>query len=127
MYSTWLRITPEAIYWSPRLVTDLWGVKAIFITENGTSSKDVVAPDGHVYDTDRIMFLRNYFTQLQRAAAEGVPLRGYFLWSFLDNFEWADGYDKRFGIVYVDFKTQRRIPKLSATFYREVILKNAPC
>jgi beta-glucosidase len=127
MYSTWLRITPEAIYWSPRLVTDLWGVKAIFITENGTSSEDVVAPDGHVYDTDRIMFLRSYFTQLQRATAEGIPLRGYFLWSFLDNFEWADGYDKRFGIIYVDFKTQRRIPKLSAAFYREVILKNAPC
>ena len=127
MYSPWLRLTPEAIYWSPRLVTDLWGAKAIYITENGTSSKDIVTPDGHVYDTDRVMFLRNYFTHLQRATAEGVPLKGYFLWSFLDNFEWADGYDKRFGIVYVDFQTQRRIPKLSAAFYREVIAKNALC
>ena len=125
MYSPWLRVVPEALYWSPRLATDIWGVKAIYITENGTSSKDIVAPDGHVYDTDRVMFLRNYFTQLQRATADGVPLKGYFLWSFLDNFEWADGYDKRFGIVYVDFKTQQRIPKLSAAWYREVIAKNA--
>ncbi len=124
MYSPWLRVTPEAIYWSPRHATDLWGVKAIFITENGTSSKDIPTPDGHVDDTDRVMFLRSYFTQLQRATSEGVPLKGYFLWSFLDNFEWADGYDKRFGIVYVDFKTQQRIPKLSAAWYREVIARN---
>lgn len=127
MYSPWLRITPEAIYWSPRHVTDLWGAKTIYITENGTSSKDVVAPDGQVYDTDRVMFLRNYFAQMQRATADGIPVKGYFLWSFLDNFEWADGYDKRFGIVYVDFRTQRRIPKLSAAFYRDVISRNENC
>ncbi len=127
MYSPWLHITPEAIYWSPRHARDLWGVKAIYITENGASSKDVVAADGHVYDSDRVMFLRNYFTQMQRATAEGVPLKGYFLWSFMDNFEWADGYDKRFGIVYVDFKTQQRIPKLSAELYREVIARNRLC
>jgi beta-glucosidase len=127
MYSPWLRITPEALYWSPKHVTDLWHPKEIYITENGTSSKDVVASDGHVYDTDRIMFLRSYLTQLQRACADGVPLKGYFLWSLLDNFEWADGYEKRFGIVYVDFKTQQRISKLSADYYRQLILDNAVC
>ncbi len=127
MYSPWLRFTPEAIYWSPRHVTDLWHPKALYITENGTSSKDVVAPDGQVYDTDRVMFLRSYLTQLQRACAEGVPLKGYFLWSLLDNFEWADGYDKRFGIVYVDLQTQKRTPKLSAAYYRQVAARNVVC
>jgi beta-glucosidase len=70
------------------------------------------------------MYLRNYLRQLHRAVAEGVPVKGYFVWSLLDNYEWADGYDKRFGIVYVDFKTQKRTPKLSARFYQEVIRQN---
>jgi beta-glucosidase len=70
------------------------------------------------------MYLRNYLTQLQRAVAEGVPVRGYFLWSFLDNYEWSDGYQRRFGIHYVDFATQKRTPKLSAEFYRAVIARN---
>jgi len=124
MYSDWLTIGPEALYWGPKLVADTWGVKAIYITENGCSSKDEIASDGHVYDTDRVMYLRNYLTQLQRATAEGVPVKGYFLWSLLDNYEWADGYEKRFGITYVDFKTQKRIPKLSSEFYRNTILHN---
>ncbi len=125
MASPWLKIGPDGLYWGPRLVHEVWGVKEMYITENGASSADVVAPDGHVYDTDRTMFLRNYLTQLQRAVAEGVPVRGYFLWSLLDNFEWADGYEKRFGITYVDFKTQQRIPKLSAQFYRETIRRGS--
>jgi beta-glucosidase len=70
------------------------------------------------------MFLRNYLTHLQHAVPEGVPVRGYFLWSLLDNFEWNDGYDKRFGIHYVDFTTQKRTPKLSAEFYRAAIERN---
>ena len=78
-----------------------------------------------IEDTDRVMYLRNYVTQLHRAASEGYPVKGYFLWSLLDNFEWADGYSKRFGITYVDFKTQKRTPKLSSTFYRETISSNA--
>lgn len=125
MFSSWLKVGPEALYWAPKLVADLWKVKEIYITENGASSTDTVMPDGHIYDTDRVMFLRNYLTQLQRAVAEGVPVKGYFLWSLLDNFEWADGYDKRFGITYVDFATQKRIPKLSADFYKQVIRQNA--
>jgi beta-glucosidase len=124
MYSDWLNIGPEGLYWGPKLVADTWKVKAIYITENGTSSSDTIAPDGQVYDTDRVMFLRNYLTQLQRAVSEGVPVKGYFLWSLLDNFEWADGYSKRFGISYVDFITQKRTPKLSAHFYKQVIATN---
>ena len=121
MASPWLTVGPEALYWGPKLVSEVWGVKDIYITENGASSADEVAPDGHVYDTDRTMYLRNYLTELQRAVSEGVPVRGYFLWSLLDNYEWADGYEKRFGIVYVDFATEKRTPKLSAQFYKEVI------
>jgi beta-glucosidase len=125
MASPWLTIGPESLYWVPSLVAKQWNVKEMYITENGCSSDDVVAADGHVYDSDRVMYLRNYLTQLQRAVAEGVPVKGYFLWSLLDNFEWADGYDKRFGITYVDFTTQKRTPKLSSEFYRTVIARNA--
>ena len=125
MGSAWLRIAPEAMYWAPRHVARLWDVKSIYITENGTSAADETAADGNVYDIDRIMYLRNYLTHLQRATSEGVPVRGYFLWSLMDNFEWSDGYEKRFGLYKVDFKTQRRTPKLSASFYREIIARNA--
>ena len=121
MFSDWLNIGPEALYWGPRLVHEQWNVNEMYITENGASSSDTIAPDGHIYDIDRVMFLRNYITQLQRAVAEGVPVKGYFLWSLLDNYEWADGYEKRFGITYVDFATQKRTPKLSSHFYKNVI------
>src|SRR5262249_14992606 len=79
---------------------------------------DALAEDGNIYDTDRIMFLRSYLTQLQRATADGVPVKGYFQWSTMDNFEWIYGYGNRFGLVYVDFKTQKRTPKLSAEWCR---------
>ena len=125
MYSPWLQIGPEALYWGAKLVSEVWGVKEIYITENGTSSSDKVAADGHVYDSDRTMFLRNYLTQLQLAVSEGVPVKGYFLWSLLDNYEWADGYEKRFGIVYVDLATQKRIPKVSSEFYKRTIASNS--
>ncbi|MGD9881875.1 MAG: GH1 family beta-glucosidase [Geminicoccaceae bacterium] len=126
MASPWLKLGPEALYWAPRHVQHLWGVKDIFITENGTSGADEPAEDGTVYDLDRVMYLRNCLVHLQRATAEGVPVRGYFLWSLLDNFEWADGYARRFGLVHVDFTTLKRTPKLSAAFYRAVIARNAP-
>jgi beta-glucosidase len=125
MDSSWLRIGPEAMYWAPRLAAKLWNVKSIYITENGTSAADQPAEDGKVFDVDRIMYLRNYLTQLNRATSEGVPVRGYFLWSLMDNFEWSDGFEKRFGLYRVDFQTQQRTPKLSASFYREVIERNA--
>ena len=124
MISPWLFVGPEALYWGPRHVSNIWGAKEIYITENGCSSSDIPASDGMVYDTDRVMYLRNYLTQLQRATSEGIPVKGYFLWSLMDNFEWADGYSNRFGLHYVDYKTQKRTPKLSASFYKEVIARN---
>jgi beta-glucosidase len=124
MASPWLNVAPEALYWGPRHVAKIWNAKEIYITENGCSSSDVPAADGRVYDTDRVMYLRNYLSQLQRATSEGVPVKGYFLWSLMDNFEWADGYTNRFGLHHVDYGTQKRTPKLSAVFFREVIAKN---
>jgi len=125
MASPWINIAPESLYWAIRNPGDLWKPKEMFITENGCSSDDVINAAGHVEDTDRVMYLRNHVTQMHRAATEGYPIKGYFLWSLLDNFEWADGYSKRFGICYVDFKTQKRTPKQSAEWYREVIKRNA--
>jgi beta-glucosidase len=125
MDAPWLRIGPEAMYWAPRHVAKIWGVGSIYITENGTSAADQPTADGHFYDVDRIMYLRNYLTHLQRATSEGVPVNGYFLWTLMDNFEWSDGYEKRFGLYHVDFETQRRTARLSASFYRETIARNA--
>lgn len=125
MASPWINLGPECIYWGVRNVSDIWKPKALYITENGTSSDDVLSSSGSVEDVDRVMYLRNHLTHLHRAAAEGYPIKGYFLWSLLDNFEWADGYSKRFGIHYVDFKTMKRTPKLSAEWYKDVIAHNA--
>lgn len=125
MNSNWLRVGPETIYWVPKLAAKIWKNVPIYISENGTSGEDEVTADGKIYDTDRIMYLRNYLAQLQRATAEGVPVRGYFLWSLMDNFEWVFGLNKRFGLYHVNFDTQVRTPKLSASFYRNVIAKNA--
>jgi len=125
MASNWLYIGPEVIYWAVRNVSEVWKPRALYITENGCSADDVIGANGRVEDTDRVMYLRNHLTQLHRAASEDYPIKGYFLWSLLDNYEWADGYSKRFGIHYVDFKTQARTPKLSAEWYREVISQNA--
>ncbi len=125
MASAWIAVGPEVMYWAVRHVCDLWHPKAIYITENGCSADDQVTAAGTIEDTDRVMYLRNHLTHLHRAVAEGFPVKGYFLWSLLDNFEWADGYSKRFGIHYVDFKTEKRTPKLSAEWYREAIRRNA--
>lgn len=125
MNSDWLRIGPEVIYWAPKIAAKIWNIDTIYISENGTSSEDKLRDDGKVYDLDRISFLRNYLMQLQRATSEGVPVKGYFLWSLMDNFEWIYGYEKRFGVYHVDFQTQARTPKLSAAFYRDVVAKNA--
>jgi beta-glucosidase len=123
--SQWLMLGPEALYWGPKIVQSLWDAKPIYITENGCAAADELAEDGNVYDTDRVMYLRNCLTHLQRATADGVPVKGYFLWSAMDNFEWTEGYGNRFGVVYVDFKTQKRTPKMSAHFFREAATLNA--
>ncbi|QIA25774.1 beta-glucosidase [Mesorhizobium sp. AA22] len=125
MFNKWLSFGPEAMYWAPKFVQSLWRAKEIFITENGCASDDVIADDGRIYDTDRIMYLRNYLTQLQRATADGVPVNGYFQWSTMDNFEWNAGFGNRFGLVHVDFKTQKRTPKMSAAWFRETARRNA--
>jgi beta-glucosidase len=121
----WLKVGPEVAYWAPRHLSEIWRVKDVYISENGCSSDDRIAPDGQIYDTDRVMYVRNHLIHAHRAVSEGFPLRGYFWWSLTDNFEWAEGYSQRFGIYYVDYKTEKRIPKLSASFYREVIARNA--
>ena len=123
MASPWLVVGPEVAYWGIREVSELWNPKVLYVSENGASADDPVI-NGRIDDPDRIMYLRNYIEQFHRAVAEGYPLKGYFLWSLMDNFEWSDGYTKRFGLHYVDFKTLKRTPKLSAAWYREVIRQN---
>jgi beta-glucosidase len=98
---------------------------AYYITENGAAYRDQLRPDGRVDDPERIAYLREHFKAAAQAIAEGVPLKGYFVWSLLDNFEWALGYTRRFGIVYVDYPTEQRIPKASAHWYGKVIDGNA--
>jgi beta-glucosidase len=124
MFSDWIMFTPEALYWGPKLMSEALGLRNILITENGTSSSDHPNAEGRVLDMDRVMYLRTYLAQLQRAVAEGVPVNGYFLWSLLDNFEWSRGHSERFGVYYVDYATQKRTPKLSARFYRDFIARN---
>ncbi|MBA2946580.1 GH1 family beta-glucosidase [Streptomyces himalayensis] len=92
----------------------------LMITENGAAFDDYVDPAGRVVDPDRIAYLRGHLTAVHRAIEAGVDVRGYFLWSLLDNFEWGYGYSKRFGAVYVDYPTGRRIPKASARWYADV-------
>lgn len=125
MFSFWHTFSPEVLYWAPRMAHAVWQPPAIYITENGCAASDAVAEDGNVYDIDRVMYLRNVLTHLQRAAAEGIPVKGNFVWSAMDNLEWTDGYGTRFGLIYVDFATQQRIPKLSAAWYREAARRNA--
>jgi beta-glucosidase len=97
---------------------------ALVITENGAAYNDVVAPDGAVHDAERIDYVRGHLAAVHAAIAQGVDVRGYYLWSLLDNFEWAFGYSKRFGVVHVDFATLQRTLKDSAYWYRDVIAAN---
>lgn len=115
-------VTPECLYWGPKFLYERYK-KPIYITENGMSCHDRVALDGKVHDPDRADFLARYLRELKRASGE-ADIRGYFLWSLLDNFEWSSGYSERFGMVYVDYRTQERIPKDSARWYRNVIREN---
>ncbi len=107
-----------------RLETDYHPGK-LYVTENGASYSDGPDPDGRVHDERRRVYLRDHFAASHRAIAEGVPLAGYFVWSLMDNFEWAKGYTQRFGIVWVDYTTQQRLPKDSALWYQQVIAANA--
>ena len=95
--------------------------KEIYITENGSAWDDEII-SGEINDEERISYLKSHLDAIFAAKKEGAPIQGYFAWSFMDNFEWAYGYDKRFGLVYVDYKTQKRTPKKSAHYYRELLL-----
>ncbi|MFB7848212.1 GH1 family beta-glucosidase [Streptomyces sp. NPDC056053] len=97
----------------------------LMVTENGAAFDDYVSPEGRVEDPERIDYLHGHLDAVRRAVADGADVRGYFLWSLMDNFEWAYGYSKRFGAVYVDYATQRRIPKSSALWYADVIRRHA--
>jgi beta-glucosidase len=116
-------VAPESLYWGPRFMHERYGLP-MYITENGLSSMDWVSMDGKVHDPQRIDFTRRYLLELRRASADGVDIRGYFHWSFMDNFEWAAGYRERFGLVHVDYATQQRTPKDSFAWYRKVIESN---
>ena len=119
-------ITPEVMRYGPLYLYRRYNLPLI-ISENGLSCNDIVFLDGEVHDPKRIDFLTRYLRELSKAIQEGVPLKGYMQWSFLDNFEWSSGYDERFGIVYVDYQSLRRIPKDSARWYAKVIETNGAC
>jgi beta-glucosidase len=101
-----------------------YGDVPLYITENGAAFDDRCTAAQVVDDNQRVEYLRGHLLAARQAITAGVNLRGYFVWSLLDNFEWQCGYTKRFGIVYVDFETQRRVLKTSAGFYRDVIRSN---
>ncbi len=115
-------VTPKCLYWGPKFLYERYK-KPIYITENGLSCRDIISLDGKVHDPNRIDFLARYLHELKKAADE-IELRGYFHWSWMDNFEWAKGYTERFGLVYIDYQTQKRILKDSAFWYKDVIQTN---
>jgi beta-glucosidase len=95
-------------------------LKEIYVTENGAAFKDILT-EGKIHDKDRISFFTEYLKQVLKAKNEGLNIKGYFVWSLLDNFEWAEGYRPRFGLVYVDFKTQKRFVKDSGLWFKEFL------
>jgi beta-glucosidase len=116
----WQSITPAAMYWGPHFFHERYRLP-MAITENGLSTRDQVFLDGKVHDPQRIDYMHRALLELGRGIKEGLPITGYYAWSLLDNFEWSDGYKQRFGLTYVDYQTQRRIPKDSFDWYRQVI------
>jgi beta-glucosidase len=117
-------VYPPGLYQILKRVSDEYSPSRLLVTENGAAYDDVVE-DGQVDDPEREAFLHEHLLQAHRAIAEGVPLSGYFVWSLLDNFEWALGYGKRFGVIYVDYATQERIVKRSGRWYAAVTRENA--
>lgn len=116
-------MVPQALYWGPRWYHERYRLP-VYVTENGMSSIDWVSLDGRIDDPQRIDFLRRYLQELRRAIGDGVDVRGYFQWSLLDNFEWAEGYRERFGLVFIDYATQTRMPKASFDWYAQTIRRN---
>jgi beta-glucosidase len=109
-------VFPESFYDVLTWIRDEYGNVPVYVTENGAAFDDRLE-DGRVVDPDRAEFLRTYLASMERAIRDGADVRGYFVWSLLDNFEWSEGYRKRFGLVYVDYPTQRRVVKDSGHWY----------
>jgi beta-glucosidase len=116
-------VYPASIYHALKRLNKYEGIKEIIVTENGAAFKDEVV-DNNIIDTDRIDFLKSYLKEVLKAKKEGVNVTGYFVWTLLDNFEWAEGFHPRFGLVYVDFNTQQRIVKASGNWYSDFIKVN---
>lgn len=123
-YSMMWEIFPEGIYELIKRVWTDYHPQAIFVTENGVPVPDGIDFDHKVRDGRRQLYIQNHLIQIHRAIEEKIPILGYLVWSFLDNFEWALGYQMRFGLVYVDFETQERIIKESAKWFSKVIKEN---
>lgn len=119
----WLHFMPECVYWGIRHINETLGCQnlPLMITENGCAVEDELTATEEVIDSDRILYLRHHLKAAHRAIEEGYPLQGYFVWTLLDNFEWAWGYNRRFGLLYTDYQTQQRFPKSSFHWYRECI------
>ena len=117
-------VFPHSLYQVIKRAGTEYGLQKLYVTENGAAFPDEVGPNGEVDDPKRVAYLKSYLAACHQAIQEGIGLKGYFVWSLMDNFEWALGYSKRFGIVYVDYPTQRRILKTSAKWYRQVIARN---
>ena len=119
-------VYPEGLYQTlGRLYFDYYDFPAIYITENGAAFKDQVSADGGVDDPARLSYIKRHLMAVHRAMGIGVPVKGYFAWSLMDNFEWGFGYSKRFGLIHVDYQTQQRIFKSSAKWYQQVIRQNS--
>ncbi|MBU1105068.1 MAG: beta-glucosidase [Candidatus Riflebacteria bacterium] len=116
-------VVPESLYWGTRFLYERYKLPVV-ITENGMASHDWPCLDGQVHDSYRIDYTTRYLNQIRRACREGIACPGYFHWSLLDNFEWAFGYSRRFGLIYIDYQTQKRILKDSALWYADVIKSN---
>ncbi|HWL15122.1 MAG TPA: GH1 family beta-glucosidase [Opitutus sp.] len=121
----WHYLIPQVLYWGPRLFCECYGARPIYVTEHGAGYDEPAQCDGDLPDVHRLECIRQGLRALREAMTGGAPVKGYFLWSFIDNYEWEDGYGRRFGIVHNDFARQRRTPKLSARWYANVIRQNA--
>jgi beta-glucosidase len=117
-------IYPSALYETLQLAASYTDIP-LYIAENGAAFDDGIAADGSIDDHDRIAFLQSYIAEARRAVSAGIKLKGYFLWSLLDNFEWEEGYQQRFGLVHVDFPSGKRTPKRSAHWYRDLVARNS--
>ncbi len=120
---SWLSMAPDAPYWAARFITERYRLPLVF-TENGFCNTDFVQLDGQVQDPQRVDFMARYLAKIRRATDENIPVAGYFYWSILDNFEWKEGYKDRFGLVHVDYQTQKRTPKASYYWYRDTVRAN---